>query len=349
MKPLIPILIVATTSLAVASVQFAQQASAQRERADSEMALRQKQDARIAQLLRSQSQLERELAIAREARGPAPPRLASSGMPPPRPGMQASGGTPPFAVESLERNGPSGMAFGGGRVRSMTDSPAGRNFMKTRMKSSVRRMYGDAGAALGLSKQKSEELIDLLADQQTRNMGRPALAEGQSFQQFAREQQQKNNTEIASLVGEDKLDEWAAYQKSLPERAQVNMVGEQLEAAGVPMTENQRTELLAAVSEETQRLPPRPAFTAGLPQEELAAQMNQWQTEYDKALMDRAKQVLNSEQYKAYKEYQDWQTEMRSNFAPGMRGNARVLAGPNVMFEAAPVVMPLPAQPIERK
>ena len=45
MKPLIPILIVATTSLAVASVQFARQSSSQRERADSEMALRQKQDA----------------------------------------------------------------------------------------------------------------------------------------------------------------------------------------------------------------------------------------------------------------------------------------------------------------
>src|SRR3954469_24569051 len=78
MKPLIPILVVATTSLAVASVQFAQQASTQRKRADTELQLRQKQDARVAELERHQARLERELAQVREPGVPVPPpaRLA---------------------------------------------------------------------------------------------------------------------------------------------------------------------------------------------------------------------------------------------------------------------------------
>jgi hypothetical protein len=42
--------------------------------------------------------------------------------------------------------------------------------------------------------------------------------------------------------------------------------------------------------------------------------MKQWQTDYDKAVSDRAKQILTSEQFKSYKEYQDWQAEMRNSF-----------------------------------
>ncbi len=50
--------------------------------------------------------------------------------------------------------------------------------------------------------------------------------------------------EVAALIGQDKLDEWQAYQKTLPERSQLNQVREQLDGAGVPMTESQRTEML---------------------------------------------------------------------------------------------------------
>ncbi len=80
--------------------------------------------------------------------------------------------------------------------------------------------------------------------------------------------------------------------------------------------------MLTAISEESERIP-RPTYNTGLAPEEAAAQMNQWQTEYDKALMDRAKSVLTSEQFKTYKEYQDWQTEMRNAFQ-----NRRPRGGP---------------------
>jgi len=355
MKPLLPVLVVATTSLAVASVQFAQQASTQRKRADAELQQRQKQDARVAELERHQARLERELAQAREPGALAPPppprvamgpRAAAAGAGEERPaGFVGPGGPPP----------PPQAALFEARGRNPFDSPAARNFMRTRMKSQVRRLYGDAGHALGLSEEKSSQLLDLLADQQTRGMGvRPdQLPEGQTMREYISEQQKKNTQEIATLIGSDKANEWAAYQKTLPQRAQLGVVSDQLEQAGVPMSEGQRSEMLAALTEESQRLP-RPTMTQGVPPEETMAQMNQWQTDYDKALLDRAKQVLNSDQFKAYKEYQDWQTEMRSNMPRGPNGAPggmvmRSFSSSGGVAVGGPVVdfsMAVPAQPM---
>ena len=357
MKPLIPILVVAMTSLAVASVQFAHQASTQRKRADAELQLRQKQDARVAELERDHARLEHELAQVREepaAPASAPvamaPRLAAAGAGRERlAGLVGPPGPPP----------PPNGVFEVRPGRSPFESPAARNFMRSRMKTQIRKLYGDAGHALGLSAEKSNQLLDLLAEQQTMGFGmRPdKLPEGQNLQQYFQDQQKKNAQEITALIGTDKADEWAAYQKTLPQRSQLGAVSDQLEQAGVPMTESQRTEMLAAITEESQRLPPRPSFTQGVPQEEMMAQMNQWQADYDKALMDRAKQVLNSEQYSAYKEFQDWQTEMRNNIPRGPNGAPAGMVmrsfsssnGGVAVGGSGPIVnysMAVPAQPV---
>jgi hypothetical protein len=359
MKPLIPILIVATTSLAVASTQFARQASAQRERADAEMVLRQKQDTRIADLERSQARLQRELILAQADAGDAP-SVAAAGPerrppPPPRPNIRLGGA---FAsLESVEAGPPRNEFFG-----PRMESPAARNFMRTRMKSSLKRMYEDVGPALGLSQEKAGQLLDLLAEQQSRNFGRPPTTEDgqpvQDMQKYFRDQQLKNNAEITALIGQDKVDDWTAYQKSLPDRAQLNQVREQLDTAGVPMTDTQRTEMLTALSEERDRLP-RPTYAAGVPPEEMAAQYKQWQTDYDKAVTDRAKQVFTSDQFKSYKEYQDWQAEMRNSMpmiggrpvlrngiiaAPVESSGATVVSG--TFYNVAP---PAPPPPPDRK
>ncbi len=75
-------------------------------------------------------------------------------------------------------------------------------------------MYGDAGQAMGLSAEKSSQLLDLIADQQTRNMGRhpeQRFRKGETIQQYMQDQQKKNNDEITALIGQDKAGDWAAY------------------------------------------------------------------------------------------------------------------------------------------
>src|SRR5262249_10485345 len=153
------------------------------------------------------------------------------------------------------------------RGRGFLDSPAQMNFMRSRLKIQMRRLYGDAGQALGLSREKGNQLLDLIADQQTRNIGRANIPDGESPQQYFQDQQKKNQDEIKALIGSDKMSEWAAYQQSLPQRMEVGQIRDQLEQAGVPMNDSQRTEMLAAITEEQQRLP-RPTLSQGVAPEE---------------------------------------------------------------------------------
>ena len=92
----------------------------------------------------------------------------------------------------------------------------------------------------------------------------------------------------------------------------------------------------------------------------MATQYKQWQTDYDKAVTDRAKQVLTSEQFKSYKEYQDWQAEMRNGMPmlgrPGLRNG--IIAAPvessgtavvsGTFYNVAPA-LPAPPPPPDRK
>jgi hypothetical protein len=361
MKPLIPILIVASTSLAVASVQFHRQASAQRERADTELALRQKQEARVAQLERSQAQLERQLMEAQDAVANANTLAsrAAAQSSPSKPRAVASGPAT-FSVFQRSEDGrpPPPPVFANGGARPF-ESPAARNFLRTRMKAGIRRTYEDVGSELGLSDEKATQLIDLLADQQTRAFARPPAEDMESMQRYAREQQQKTQAEITALIGQDKMDEWTDYQKTLPHRSQLGQVREQLESAGYPMTDSQRKQMLAAISEVSERSP-RPTFNQGLPPEESAAQMNQWQEEFDAALLDRAKEVLTADQYNSYKEYHDYQSEMRNSFGRAVRFNATavnsgsanaVIAAPAVGLTSFSTLTPVapPPPPPERK
>ena len=199
-----------------------------------------------------------------------------------------------------------------------------------------------------MSAEKTNQLIDLLADQQTRNIGRGhSPGTGRTSQQYVRDSSRRTTAEIAALIGQDKVDDWAAYQKSLPDRSQLNQVRDQLDQAGVPMTESQRTELLAAITEESQRRRGRRTTRAAAGRDDGA----------DEPVADRIRQGAarsreagaDTEQYKAYKEYQDWQTEMRNSF-PGPRGVMR--AGVGVAVDsafAAPVILPAPMPPPERR
>jgi hypothetical protein len=361
MKPLIPILAVATTSLAVASVQYARQASTQRERADTEMALRQKQEARVAQLERDHARLEREVASLQAAASESPPVAAvASPAPanPPKAGARAAQGEGVWtAIDRNDPNAPPPRGFAPFRGPGFMDSAAGRNYMKSRTKMAMRRLHQDMGSALGLSEEKENQLLDLLADQQSRVNDRFRAAGSNVDPQKPfdfREVQKQNSAEIAALIGQDKMDDWQSYQQSMPDRSQVNMVNQQLTEAGVPgMTENQRSELLAAVTEE-RRNRPQPTASPGMSPEEQFTQSSEWQAEYEKAVLERAKSVLTAEQYRAYKEFQDFQTEMRKSIprfagptgAPvrfnAVVGDVAVGAGP---VTGASMVITAPAVP----
>jgi hypothetical protein len=95
--------------------------------------------------------------------------------------------------------------------------------------------------------------------------------------------------------------------------------------------------MLDAMVEERERIPV-PTYVDGTPQEEMAKTYNDWQVDYEKRIAEQARSILTSEQLNTYNEYQQWQQQMRQQFAtqgPGDGPPIRMRGG-NAMFMPAP-------------
>ena len=122
----------------------------------------------------------------------------------------------------------------------------------------------------------------------------------------------RNRSSISSEP--EKAEELRKYQESLPARSEVEMIASQLEGSDAPLKDEQRKRLVAVVSEERGRVP-MPEFNVGADQKAYAQAANDWQEDYEQRVNAQARTILNSEQYNAYSEYQQWQREMREQFA----------------------------------
>jgi hypothetical protein len=334
MRLLIPLLIVSTSALAATTVQYAHRAGTERERADAAVALSQKQEAHIRELQASSSAMDQQLM---EAQRPAmlPPASdfdrAATGRTAPRPGLSRIATLTrvgPLVAGSYSVSGSRGSVSPWMSSATSPSSPAAQRYMRWQTKTMMRRQYEDLGPALGLTEEQSGKVLDLLTDQMTRTMAEPrnALNDMNSMMKLAAERQARNNAELAALIGENRLPLWQDYQNTMPQRLQVSNVREQMQTLGVPLTEDQRGQLLNIFLEENDRNP-YPQATDGASPEEQIAQSMKWQDESDRVFLERAKSVLTREQYERYRDYQAYESEMRNmfrNFRPAMPVNAQI-------------------------
>ena len=117
----------------------------------------------------------------------------------------------------------------------------------------------DLAKVLGISQEKADRLIKLLADRELRYLSKPhpnpRNEEEQRIRQAEIERsQQEGDAEIASLIGEARLSEWKDYQQSLGSRHDVYQLGANLFAIGHPLREDQVEPLIAAIHEERKRV-----------------------------------------------------------------------------------------------
>src|SRR5688572_8698705 len=142
MKPIVVILVAVASGLAVTTVQFAHQARLERKRADTELALRQKQKVRITEMERLQAQLEQALMNAQGgALMPAvnPVNKAAAGsLPSTATAVANARNTTVDSGMSNSSSAPSARFLDG--ARHLMQSPAARNFMRSQMRTSLWRM-----------------------------------------------------------------------------------------------------------------------------------------------------------------------------------------------------------------
>lgn len=252
-------------------------------------------NARIADLekAREQSIVSGTFAMSSPAMG-----VVSTASPPPGEKLEAS----------IERVPPPVLA------NPPVHTEAMQKMMRARVRANNKRMYADVGQQLGLNKEDTSRLLDILTDQQVDGFsnyreGRPT--DPAEVKRRLDEAYRANQAELESFLGASRMEQLREYQQSIPARQELETLTRQLEGSDAPpLSDKQQERLLTALVEERKRIPmPRPADSAT--SEAFAGAYTEWQNAYDQRVNAQAQVILNPEQLAAYNEYQQWQKEMR--------------------------------------
>lgn len=325
---------IAAAAFAGSSLYLWQQLQLERERSAQVAETSRQLNARLAEVEQSRQQF----AHLRSSDGTVVSGVFGSGPAAGATASQARGGTEAVVIES---GAPAELPTG--------RPPAMDKMMRWQLRADNKRMYADVGAALGIGKEKTSKLIDLLTEQQLAGFGgeSPWSNDPAEARRRFEERQRAGNAAIEELIGPEKMQELKEYQQSLPARQEFEMVVNQLEGNDVSLTPEQRHKLLAAYLEERKRVP-TPTFGGDYTQDPAIYQQAyaNWQDDYSTRLSEEARNILDSTQLAAFNEVQDLQREMRSQFqtvtfssAQGgtiaLQGGAVAIATPMTVAEPA--------------
>lgn len=210
----------------------------------------------------------------------------------------------------------------GNMLQTMMKDPAMRDMMRSQQKAAINQMYAGLFKEMNLPSETKEKLAAILTDSQMRSIeaaqgmfgqgaeGSDAFKETQAKMDAA---QKQTEAEIKALLGEEGYAKYDDYQKNLGERMQLNSFQTTLEAASLPLQEQQSAQLLQIMKEEKAAVPPAiPSDNNRMPSsdmltEEKINQQLRWMEDYNTRVAVRAKAVLTPEQYAKYEEYQKQQ------------------------------------------
>jgi hypothetical protein len=319
---------VAAVAFAGSSIYLYTQLEEERDRANQATELTRRLNARIAELEKSRNPFADASVPSGGMFGGAEMARSRPGVPPPDAAVVAA---------SQESEEPPEFRFRPDR------SPAMQKMMRAQMRSNQKRMYGDFAEQIGLSKEDANKFYDLLTEQQMVNFGEARRMDPNEARTYFQDQHRKQQAELAELLGAENAESLQKYQESLPARGEVEMIAQQLEASDIALSADQRKRLVAALTEERARIP-QPDYSSFGDTELYSKALNEWQDDYNDRTAARARSILNSEQDSAYNEYQQWQKEMREQFATlgpaPRRFRAGAVASSNaVMIPTGPPVM----------
>lgn len=307
MKPSMLGLFIAAGAFGASTIYLGMQLRDERARADQVMEQSRRLGARLAELEKARAELESMRLLSEEPGMNAAPGFTG-------PHDTAPDAAPTANTELRGKDSDQFRHSSGAPPRSETML----KMMRTQLRMNLSRVNGDIGEKLGLSKDETSRLLNLLVDQQMAMMerGRQERSNNLTPEQRAaafNEQQERNLEEISALIGADKMDSYQAYQESLPARQEVDMLANQLAAGDAGLSKEQRDRLVTALAEERKRVP-APKLADSVSREDFTQAMATWQEDYNQRAASRASAILNSEQQAAYTEYQEWNREMRQQF-----------------------------------
>jgi hypothetical protein len=214
----------------------------------------------------------------------------------------------------------------GDMLGKMMKDPAMREMMRSQQKAVINQMYGGLFKELNLTPAEKEKLSAVLTDSQMRTIenaqglfGKKEDPAAQDTQKNIEETKKQTDEELKALLGDERFAKFQDYQKNLGERMQLDQLKTSLEAANLPLQEQQSAQLLQIMKEEKAAVPPvipSDGTQLGQNMKELMTQENMkkqldWMEDYNRRVLERANGVLSADQLKELKESQERQLAMQ--------------------------------------
>jgi hypothetical protein len=214
--------------------------------------------------------------------------------------------------------------------------------MHSQLRANNRRQYAEFCEEIGLSKETTESLIALMAENEAQ-LFIPSFNDPVDYQRQLEQRQRENDAEIAALIGPENAQALKDYQASLPARAEADMLASQLEGNEVPLNKEQMKRLNEVFIDERARVP-MPEIMIDADTGKYLTSLRDWQDDYNRRVSDRVGSVLNAEQLRIYTEIQQWQSQLRDGYGVFGEGVAisdvQAGAGTDVVtFRASGAVM----------
>jgi hypothetical protein len=205
------------------------------------------------------------------------------------------------------------------QLRKQLADPALRSAFRAQQRAAVLQLYGDLLRSWHLPADKSDRLLDLLAEQQLQEMEQSfkTLEPGSAAVARASDDAatSASKDEINALLTDQQRKELQYQQDSLNERLTVGSLADELSLAQMPLTDSQREQLTHAMVDERNAVS-RPDVS-NMPANSPDAQgaLEDWQSALDQRVQDRAATILTSAQQSRYEQFMTRQREASSAFA----------------------------------
>jgi hypothetical protein len=204
------------------------------------------------------------------------------------------------------------------QLRRQLADPSLRGTLRGQQRSAVLQMHGDLLRSWHLPPDKSDRVLDLLAEQQLQEMAQllnasdPANVAAKAANDAA---VWANNDELNALLSDQQRKELQRQHDALSERLTVGSLADELSLAQMPLTEGQREQLTQVMVDERKAVPVPDisAFPANSPDVQRA--LEDWQSSLDQRVKDRAATILTSAQQTRYEQFLTRQRDARNAFA----------------------------------
>lgn len=161
----------------------------------------------------------------------------------------------------------------------------------------VRREYSPLFEMLNLSQQQEDDFLDVLVAERVVEMS-PA-----EYRATRAKRERERTEKIAAIIGLDKVQVYEDFLQSLTEHTRVTQIGMQLDAAGAPLSKQQREYLVQLLIAERERVPQPSKVKPIMTKADIERELD-WMADQDRRVREGAASVLSLPQLKYLNEVQ---------------------------------------------